>query len=131
MPRKLTFKAKMAYFENPWLLGKEAKRVAASRRTEVAALAKCLHRELEWIPLKSMRKDRAERYRSASEMADDIDNYLNGAPLIAGPPSAGYRPRSRRLVVLRSARGDPMTEEPRGRHGVLPDILPGERDFLF
>jgi non-specific serine/threonine protein kinase/serine/threonine-protein kinase len=42
-------------------LGEEAKKVAESRRTEVAALAKCLHRELEWIPLKAMRKERISR----------------------------------------------------------------------
>jgi tetratricopeptide (TPR) repeat protein len=72
-------------------LGEEAKKVAQSRRIEVAALSKCLHKELEWIPLKAMRKERAERYRSASEFADDIENYLKGAPLIAGPPSAVYR----------------------------------------
>jgi len=72
-------------------LGEEAKKVAESRRTEVATLAKCLHRELEWIPLKAMRKERSERYRSASEFADDIENYLNGYPLIAGPPGTLYR----------------------------------------
>jgi non-specific serine/threonine protein kinase/serine/threonine-protein kinase len=38
-----------------------------------------------------MRKERSERYRSASELADDIANYLNGEPLIAGPPGTGYR----------------------------------------
>jgi non-specific serine/threonine protein kinase/serine/threonine-protein kinase len=69
-------------------LGKEAQKVAQSRRTEVATLTRCLHKELEWIPLKAMRKERAERYRSASELADDIENYLNGAPLVAGPPSS-------------------------------------------
>jgi len=74
-------------------LGEEAKTVAKSRRTEVAALAKCLHRELEWIPLKAMRKERAERYRSASELSDDIENYLKGEPLMAGPPTTGYRLR--------------------------------------
>jgi len=74
-------------------LGEEAKKLAESRRTEVAALARYLHKELEWIPLKAMRKERAERYRSASEFADDIENYLKGAPLIAGPPSAVYRLR--------------------------------------
>jgi serine/threonine protein kinase len=72
-------------------LGKEAKKVAQSRRTEIATLAKKLHKELEWIPLKAMRKERAERYSSASEFADDIDNYLKGAPLLAGPPSTMYR----------------------------------------
>ena len=74
-------------------LGEEARKHAESRRTEVATLARRLHKELEWIPLKAMRKDRAERYRSASEFADDIENYLNGVPLIAGPPSAAYRLR--------------------------------------
>jgi eukaryotic-like serine/threonine-protein kinase len=72
-------------------LGQEAESVAASRDTDVATLAKHLHRELEWIPLKAMRKERAERYRSASELADDIENYLEGAPLIAGPPGAAYQ----------------------------------------
>jgi serine/threonine protein kinase len=72
-------------------LGDEAKKVAEKRRTEIATLAKKLHKELEWIPLKAMRKERSERYRSASELADDIENYLSGAPLIAGPPSTLYR----------------------------------------
>jgi len=72
-------------------LAEQAGKLAESRRTEVAALAKRLHRELEWIPLKAMRKDRAERYRSAAELADDIENYLHGVPLIAGPPGPGYR----------------------------------------
>jgi serine/threonine protein kinase/Flp pilus assembly protein TadD len=72
-------------------LGEEAKNVAEKRQTEVGSLARCLHKELEWIPLKAMRKERAERYRSVSELADDIENYLAGAPLIAGPPGMLYR----------------------------------------
>ena len=72
-------------------LGEEANKAANNRRTEVIALTKRLHNELELIPLKAMRKDRTGRYRSASELADDIENYLNGAPLIAGPPGTLYR----------------------------------------
>ncbi|MHC4155436.1 MAG: protein kinase domain-containing protein, partial [Planctomycetota bacterium] len=72
-------------------LGEEAKEIAERRHTQVVALARRLHRELEWIPLKAMRKDRSRRYRSASEVADDIQNYLSGAPLIAGPETAIYR----------------------------------------
>jgi len=68
-------------------------KIAESRRTEVTTLAKRLHRELEWIPLKAMHKERTERYRSASELADDIENYLKGAPLLAGPLTARYRLR--------------------------------------
>jgi len=74
-------------------LGDEATAIAQNRRMEIQALAKHLRKELEWIPLKAMRKERVERYRSASELADDINNYLKGAPLIAGPPTAGYRLR--------------------------------------
>ncbi|MCX5637545.1 MAG: protein kinase [Planctomycetota bacterium] len=72
-------------------LGDEAKKIAEKRKTQVVPLARRLHRELEWIPLKAMRKERVRRYRSASELADDIQNYLNGNPLIAGPETAIYR----------------------------------------
>jgi len=72
-------------------LGEEAKKIAERRHTQVVTLARRLHRELEWIPLKAMRKERSRRYRSASELADDIQNYLNGAPLIAGPETTMYR----------------------------------------
>jgi len=72
-------------------LGEEATKLAENRRLEIHALTRHLKKELEWIPLKAMRKDRAERYRSASELADDIENYLNGEPLMAGPPGTGYK----------------------------------------
>ena len=72
-------------------LGEEAESVAQKRQTDVTSLTKRLHRELEWIPLKAVRKDRMRRYRSAAEFADDIENYLRGAPLIAGPESMTYR----------------------------------------
>jgi len=72
-------------------LGSQAKAVAENRRTEVNTLTKRLYKELGWIPLKAMRKERAERYQSASELAVDVENYLSGAALIAGPPSTVYK----------------------------------------
>jgi len=72
-------------------LGEDALVIAQNRRMEIQTLAKHLRKELEWIPLKAIRKERSERYRSASELADDIENYLKGEPLIAGPPGTGYR----------------------------------------
>jgi serine/threonine protein kinase len=72
-------------------LGEETTKIAEVRRTEISTLTKHLKKELEWIPLKAMRKERSERYRSASELGDDIDNYLKGAPLFAGPPTSLYR----------------------------------------
>jgi WD40 repeat protein/tRNA A-37 threonylcarbamoyl transferase component Bud32 len=74
-------------------LREEANRIAENRHTQVVTLARRLQRELEWIPMKAMRKDRTRRYQSASELADDVRNYLNGLPLIAGPETAVYRAR--------------------------------------
>jgi WD40 repeat protein len=71
-------------------LGKEAEKIAERRGTKISLLVARLRRELEWIPLKAMRKDRTRRYRSASELADDIKNYLKGNPLIAGPETSLY-----------------------------------------
>ena len=68
-------------------LGEEALPIAQNRRMEIQTLTKHLKKELEWIPLKAMRKERSQRYRSALELADDIENYMEGDPLIAGPPS--------------------------------------------
>lgn len=72
-------------------LGDEAEKVAQNRRTAVRTLTKRLHHELEWIPLKAMRKEPDRRYRTATELADDIRHYLKGDALIAGPESMAYQ----------------------------------------
>jgi WD40 repeat protein/serine/threonine protein kinase len=74
-------------------LGDQGDRIAKCRSTQFLSLCKEVGGELEWIPLKAMRKDRSDRYRSASELADDIRNYLTCRPLIAGPQSRAYRVR--------------------------------------
>jgi serine/threonine protein kinase len=70
-----------------------ARKSAEARQTRVEELARTLRRELEWIPLYAMRKDRTRRYQSASELAGDVRSYLNGTPLIAAPESAVYQLR--------------------------------------
>ncbi|MGH7180204.1 MAG: protein kinase domain-containing protein, partial [Tepidisphaeraceae bacterium] len=74
-------------------LGKRGDEVALLRGESLESLSNDLRRELEWIPLKAMRKDRDSRYSSAREFADDIRNYLAGRPLIAAPESRVYRAR--------------------------------------
>jgi WD40 repeat protein/serine/threonine protein kinase len=71
-------------------LGDEAQDAANKRGTDISTLAKRLHKELEWIPLKAMRKERERRYQSVSELAGDVQNYLSGAPLLAAPESTAY-----------------------------------------
>jgi serine/threonine protein kinase/formylglycine-generating enzyme required for sulfatase activity len=64
-----------------------AKGVAASE------LARALRAELEWIPMKAMRKDREERYERPLDLARDVENYLAGRPLDAAPEWPEYRVR--------------------------------------
>jgi serine/threonine protein kinase len=72
-------------------LGEDAKDVARCRRTKVATLTRCLQKELEWIPLKAMEKDRTRRYESAHTLAQDIVRYLNHEPILARAPGKIYR----------------------------------------
>lgn len=72
-------------------MGMRAKIIAQNRQSSRRGLIRKLRKELEWIPLKAVRKERTRRYRSVSELADDIRNYLGGLPLIAGPESVAYR----------------------------------------
>jgi serine/threonine protein kinase len=74
-------------------MGPAAADVAKHRQMELPALEKQLRGELEWIPLKALRKDPAQRYRTATELAADVQNYLSNRPLIAAPESGVYRAR--------------------------------------
>ncbi len=65
--------------------------IAKHRQADRRELALELRRELDWIPLKALRKDRTERYQSPSDLARDVRNYLEGNPLDAGPESVTYR----------------------------------------
>ncbi|MDG2029961.1 MAG: serine/threonine-protein kinase, partial [Phycisphaerales bacterium] len=69
----------------------ESTRIAEVRKMKLAELQSTLRKELEWIPLKALRKERTERYSSAEDLADDVRRYLVGEPLEAGPESASYR----------------------------------------
>ncbi len=52
-----------------------------------------LKRELDWIVMKALEKDRQRRYESASAFAADVERYLNDEPVEACPPSFQYRLR--------------------------------------
>jgi serine/threonine protein kinase len=71
-------------------LGNEAVKIAVARRSRLDALIGELRNELEWIPLMAMRKERERRYSSPLELAEDIHNYLEQRPLLAGPESKAY-----------------------------------------
>jgi non-specific serine/threonine protein kinase/serine/threonine-protein kinase len=82
----------------------DAAAIAQRRQTAAPELIRQLRRELEWIPLKAIRKDPSARYTGVSEFARDVENYLEQRPLIAGPESRRYRLRKllrrRRLEAI-------------------------------
>ena len=89
------------------LAAEDAQAIARRRQTHVRELSRTLRGELEWIPLKAMRKQRDRRYATAAQLADDIANYLAHQPLLAAPESRGYRLRKflrrRRIEVVAGA----------------------------
>ena len=50
-------------------------------------------RELETIVLKCLEKERGRRYGSMTDLADDLDRWLAGEPILAHGPSTVYRLR--------------------------------------
>ena len=67
--------------------------ISAQRKTEPARLARLVRGELDWIVMRALEKDRVRRYDTANALARDIQRYLGGDPVEAGPPSATYRLR--------------------------------------
>jgi len=65
--------------------------LAAGRQIEPARLTKLVRGELDWIVMKSLEKDRTRRYDTANGFAMDVQRYLAGEPVLAVPPSTGYR----------------------------------------
>src|SRR6266536_37963 len=81
--------------------------LAANRGTEPAKLTKLVRGELDWIVMKALEKDRNRRYETANSFALDVQRYLADEPVLACPPSAGYRLRKfvrrNRAAVLAAA----------------------------
>jgi len=65
--------------------------VARHRSIGPDALRKQIRGDLDWIVMKALEKDRDRRYESSHELAVDVKRHLNDEPVLAGPPSAGYR----------------------------------------
>jgi non-specific serine/threonine protein kinase/serine/threonine-protein kinase len=74
-------------------LGDALAEVAKHRHVEPAELCKIIRGDLDWVVMKTLEKDRTRRYETANELAQDVERHLVDEPVLAGPPSAGYRLR--------------------------------------
>jgi serine/threonine protein kinase/tetratricopeptide (TPR) repeat protein len=72
-------------------LGQTLADVAEFRRTTPEALRKLVKGDLDWIVMKTLEKDRTQRYETAHALAEDIERHLRHEPIQAGSPSTVYR----------------------------------------
>ncbi|GAA5010326.1 serine/threonine protein kinase [Pseudoluteimonas lycopersici] len=68
----------------------DAERFVREHGQPPARMRKLLRGELDWVVAKAMRHDRNDRYASAAALADDLQRFLDGRPLLAVPPSRRY-----------------------------------------
>ncbi len=66
---------------------------AARRSTTSKKLAALLAGDLDTIALKGLKKRPAERYATVDALAQDIERYLDGRPILARPDSRWYATR--------------------------------------
>ncbi len=67
--------------------------ISTRQPTDVPTFSRQLRGELDWIVMQALEKDRNRRYESASALAADVERYLCDEPVLACPPSVGYRLR--------------------------------------
>ena len=69
--------------------------IATTEVRRPRSLTKAVDRELEALLLKALALEPGDRYASAGELADDVENYLAGEPLSAHRPTTVYFLRKR------------------------------------
>ncbi len=74
----------------------ELARLAAERRCTPSELVTTLRRDLDWVVLRALEKDRARRYPTVNALAFDLGRHLRDEPLEARP--GGRLHRLRKLV---------------------------------
>jgi serine/threonine protein kinase/Tfp pilus assembly protein PilF len=70
--------------------GEHLAALSTQRHTDPASLNKLVRGDLDWIVMKALHKNRAERYQTANELAADVERYLRHEPIMARPPSLWY-----------------------------------------
>jgi eukaryotic-like serine/threonine-protein kinase len=66
-------------------------RVSAARSTAAARLRRTLQGDLDNIVMMALRKEPGRRYTTAEQVAEDLERYLDGRPVIAQKDTLAYR----------------------------------------
>jgi serine/threonine protein kinase/tetratricopeptide (TPR) repeat protein len=90
-------------------MGASASDIAARRQTDPASLRRLVDGDLNAITMKALEKVRERRYASVSDLAADIQRYLEDRPVLASPPGRIYLTRKLlrryRMAVLGTTAG--------------------------
>ena len=74
-------------------LGEKLAIVASQRKTDESSLRKNFADELDWIVMKTLDKERGRRYGTASDLAVDVQRFLDGEAVAARPATFVYKTR--------------------------------------
>jgi hypothetical protein len=74
----------------PQIAGQPDQDEAAPVQVIVVACHSQLRRDLDWVVLRAIEKDRERRYGSVAELEQDLERYLRGEAVLAAPPSTWY-----------------------------------------
>ncbi|MCX5644288.1 MAG: protein kinase [Phycisphaerae bacterium] len=72
-------------------LGDTLTDIAKRRGCTPDLLRKAVRGDLDWIVMKSLEKDRAQRYETPNALAEDLRRHLEHEPILARGPSTVYR----------------------------------------
>ncbi len=114
-------------------LGPDAERAAALRGEDSIGLVRHLRRDLDWIAVKALEKDRARRYASVGNLVEDVRRFLRDEPVGVGPPGATYRFRKfvRRNSGLLAASAAILLALIAGLAGTLAGLVRAQRESEY
>ena len=69
----------------------ELAEVAVRCQSAPSAIIATLRRDLDWVVMRALEKDRSRRYVTVQGLALDLRGYLNDEPVIARPPGGFYQ----------------------------------------
>jgi len=111
-------------------LGAAQAAIAQRRGTAPARLGRLMRKELDWVVMKCLEKDRQRRYASADALATDVRRHLHDEPINARPPSRVYKLRkfSRRNKGLIAACAAVLLALVLGLVGVTAGLVREQRE---
>jgi serine/threonine protein kinase/tetratricopeptide (TPR) repeat protein len=70
-----------------------APNLSPHRQAELIKQSRQVRGDLDWIVMRALAKERDRRYDTPNSLASDLERFLNHQPVVAGPPTMGYRLR--------------------------------------